>query len=67
MENQKHNLKTFNTTNGKFILVDPLSIASVEEIDKFTVRIVLKAFLNGENISYLGKYDYKTIYSLLSN
>ncbi|MFC3809330.1 hypothetical protein [Lacihabitans lacunae] len=66
-EKQKHNLKQFNGVDGKFLLIDPLSISCIEQINQHTVRIVLKSVIDGENISYELNYDLKTIYNVINN
>ena len=69
MEEKTHNLKEFNNaSNGqKFILVDPLSIAIIEQIDNATVRITMKEIRDGQNISFTANYDLQTIYSIINS
>ena len=57
MDDKKHNLKQFNNaSNGqRFVLVDPLSIALIEQVDNTTVRITMKETRDGQNISFTGK------------
>ena len=69
MEEKKHNLKQFNNaSNGqRFILVDPLSIALIEQIDNATVRVTMKEIRDGQNISFTANYDLQTIYSIINS
>lgn len=69
MEDKKHNLKQFNNAdNGqRFILVDPLSIAMIEQISEGLVRITMKEIRNGENINFTANYDLQTIYSIINS
>lgn len=69
MEERKHNLKQFNNaSNGqRFVLVDPLSIALIEQISDGTVRITMKEVRDGQNISFTANYDLQTIYSIINS
>lgn len=69
MEERKHNLKQFNNaSNGqRFVLVDPLSIALIEQISDGVVRITMKEVRDGENISFTANYDLQTIYSIINS
>jgi hypothetical protein len=67
MENQKHNLKQFNGPNNNLLLIDPLSISCIEQINQSTVKLVLKSVLDGENISYNLNYGLKEIYSIINS
>lgn len=69
MADKKHNLKQFtNASEGnKFVLVDPLSIALIEQVDMATVRITMKEIRDGQNISFTGNYDLKTIYDIINS
>jgi hypothetical protein len=69
MDDKKHNLKQFNNaSNGqKFVLVDPLSIALIEQVDNSTVCITMKETRDGKNISFTGNYDLKTIYDIINS
>jgi hypothetical protein len=69
MEERKHNLKQFNNaSNGqRFVLVDPLSIALIEQISDGVVRITMKEVRDGQNISFTANYDLQTIYSIINS
>jgi len=66
MEDKKHNLKQFNTSNGKYILVNPSSIAVIEQTDAGVI-ITMKESRDGNNLSYKLDYNLETIYSVLNN
>jgi hypothetical protein len=69
VDDKKHNLKQFNNaSNGqRFVLVDPLSIALIEQISDGLVKITTKAVKDGENVSFTGNYDLKTIYDIINS
>ncbi len=69
MEDKKHNLKQFNNaSNGqRFVLVDPLSIALIEQVSDGLVRITMKEIRDGQNISFTANYDLQTIYSIINS
>ena len=69
MDDKKHNLKQFNNaSNGqRFILVDPLSIAFIEQVSDSLVEITMKEIKDGKNISFTANYDLKTIYSIINS
>lgn len=69
MENKKHNLKQFNNaSNGqRFVLVDPLSIALIEQVSDGVVKITMKEIRDGQNISFTANYDLQTIYSIINS
>lgn len=69
MEDKKHNLKQFNNaSNGqRFVLVDPLSIALIEQVSDGLVRITMKEIRDGQNISFTANYDLATIYTIINS
>ena len=68
MEDKKHNLKQFsNASNGQFVLLDPLSIAIIEQESAGLVRITMKETRDGKNISFTANYDLATIYSIINS
>jgi hypothetical protein len=69
MEDKKHNLKQFNNaSNGqRFVLVDPLSIAIIEQVSDGLVRITMKEIRDGQNISFTANYDLATINTIINS
>ncbi len=47
--------------NGNFVLVNPSSIASIEQLDVNTVRITMKEIKDGQSISYDCNYSLDTL------
>jgi hypothetical protein len=69
MEDKKHILKQFNNaSNGQnFVLLDPLSIAIIEQERDGLVRITMKETRDGNNISFTANYDLATIYKIINS
>ncbi len=53
-------LKQLNLTTGKFVLINPSSIASIEQ-QPIGVRITMKEISKGESIYYDVNYNLDTL------
>ena len=69
MDDKKHNLKLFNNaSNGqRFVLVDPLSISTIEQISDIVIRVTMKEQVDGQNITFTGNYNLETLLSIINS
>ena len=69
MDDKKHNLKLFNNaSNGqRFVLVDPLSISTIEQISDNVIRVTMKEQVDGQNITFTGNYNLETLLSIINS
>ena len=62
-------LVVFNNASnaGRFVMVNPTSIALIEQADNYTVRVTMKEIRDGQSISFTDNYDITTLLSMLNN
>ncbi|WP_288096024.1 hypothetical protein [Hydrotalea sp.] len=63
---EKQKFIQLNTDKGKFVLINPSSIASIEQTETHLVTVTMKEIKNGNNISFQCNYDLATILRLLN-
>lgn len=67
--NDKQKMVVFNNASngGKFVMVNPSSIALIEQTDNHTIRVTMKEIRDGQSISFTGNYDLATLLSMLNS